>query len=96
LSAIYRYAAKDVADIREIALREKIDWPLVIDEARQKEAGLELVYIADILRGMPRHEFETVAWVKKPSWDEFQADIERIVYAMISGEEMPHPDAVSD
>jgi len=85
LSAIFRYAAKDVADIREIGLREKIDWSAVINEARQKEGGLELVYISEILTGMPQSEFETIAWTKKPDWQEFRSDIDRIVYDMMSG-----------
>jgi hypothetical protein len=86
LSSIFRYAAKDIADIREIALHEKFDWAIIINEARQKEAGLELVYISEILSGMPQSEFETVAWTKKPDWETFRSDIERIVYEMISGE----------
>ncbi|MDR0475862.1 MAG: nucleotidyl transferase AbiEii/AbiGii toxin family protein [Treponema sp.] len=86
LSAIFRYAAKDIADIREIALHETFDWALIINEARQKEAGLELVYISEILLGMPRNEFETLAWTKKPDWEVFRKDLERIVYEMISGE----------
>jgi hypothetical protein len=85
LSAIFRYAAKDIADIREIALHEKVDWTQIIKEARQKEAGLELIYISDILRGMPQSEFETISWVKKPGWREFQDDINRIVFDMING-----------
>jgi hypothetical protein len=86
LSAIFRYAAKDIADIREIALRETFNWSEIINEARQKEAGLELLYIGEILSSIPQDEFETIAWTKKPSWEEFQKDIERIVYEMISGE----------
>jgi predicted nucleotidyltransferase component of viral defense system len=86
LSAIFRYAAKDVVDIREIALHETIDWPVTIQEARQKEAGLELVYISEILTSMPQSEFETIAWTKKPDWQEFSNDIDRIVHEMISGE----------
>ena len=85
LSAIFRYEAKDIADIREIALHETIDWSEIITEARQKEAGLELTYISEILSGMPQSEFETIAWVKKPGWDEFQRDINRIVSDMIGG-----------
>ncbi|MCL1837291.1 MAG: nucleotidyl transferase AbiEii/AbiGii toxin family protein [Treponema sp.] len=85
LSAIFRYAAKDVVDIREIALHETVDWPVIIQEARQKEGGLELIYISEILKGMPRSEFDTVAWIKKPDWEVFCADIDRIVYDMISG-----------
>jgi predicted nucleotidyltransferase component of viral defense system len=86
LSAIFRYAAKDIADIREIALHETVDWPTVINEARNKEAGLELVYISEILASMPQSEFETITWIKKPDWQEFRNDIDRIVYEMISGE----------
>jgi len=85
LSAIYRFAAKDVVDIREIALHEKVNWKKAITEGRQKEAGLETVYICEILQGMPESEFHTVAWTKKPSWEEFRSDIDRIVYEMING-----------
>jgi predicted nucleotidyltransferase component of viral defense system len=85
LSAIFRYAAKDIADIREIALHEDVDWTTVINEARNKEAGLELVYVSEILTSMPQSEFETIAWTKKPDWLEFRSDIERIIHEMISG-----------
>jgi predicted nucleotidyltransferase component of viral defense system len=86
LSAIFRYAAKDIIDIREIAMNETIDWPVIINEARQKEAGIELVYISEILTSIPQSEFDTIAWIKKPDWQEFRGDIARIVYQMISGE----------
>jgi len=86
LTALFRFAAKDVADIREFALHEKIDWRQAINDARQKEAGLEIPVICDILQGMPQSEFETVVWIKKPGWQEFRSDIDRIVHAMISGE----------
>jgi predicted nucleotidyltransferase component of viral defense system len=86
LTALFRFAAKDVADIREIALHEKVDWRLAINDARQKEAGLEIPIICDILKGMPQSEYETIAWTKKPSWEKFRNDIDRIVLEMISGE----------
>jgi predicted nucleotidyltransferase component of viral defense system len=86
LTALFRFAAKDVADIREIALNEKVDWQLAINDARYKEAGVEIPIICDILQGIPQSEFETVAWTKKPSWEGFRSDIDRIVHEMISGE----------
>jgi len=86
LSAIYRFAAKDIVDIKEIALHEEnINWSQIINEAKHKEEGLELIYISEILTGMPQTEFETIAWTKKPSWEEFREDIDRIVFDMISG-----------
>jgi len=85
LTAIFRYSAKDVADIREIALREPVDWVQAINDARQKEAGVELIYVSDILTGMPQSEFETIAWVKKPEWDVFRDDVQKVVFDMVSG-----------
>jgi predicted nucleotidyltransferase component of viral defense system len=85
LTALFRYAAKDAADIREIALHETINWAEIIGEAREKEEGVELPVIAEILRGIPRQEFETIQWVKNPGWEAFKADIDRIVYDMVGG-----------
>ena len=85
ITTVYRFAGKDVADIREIALRENVNWSQAINDARQKEAGIELTYISQILTGMPQSEFEKIAWVKKPTWEEFQEDIRRIVYDMLHG-----------
>jgi len=85
LSAIFRYAAKDIVDIREIAIHETVDWSTIICEARHKEAGLELVYVTEILTSIPQSEFEAIAWTKNPGWQEFRSDIDRIAFEMISG-----------
>ena len=85
LSALFRYAAKDVADIREIALHESINWPETIREAREKEGGVDIPIIGEILRGMPETEFDGVIWTRKPEWAVFCGDIERIVLDMMSG-----------
>lgn len=85
LTALFRFAPKDVVDIREIALRTKVDWFQAINDARQKEAGIEISIASDILIGMPQSEFETIAWTKKPTWEEFRSDIERIVSEMMTG-----------
>ena len=82
--AIFRFAGKDVADIREIALNETVNWAEIIHEARQKDAGVELLFIADILKGIPRHEFENLHWIKNPLWETFKKDIDKIAFEMIS------------
>jgi len=84
LTALSRFAGKDVVDIREIALRETVDWKQAIQDAQRKEAGIDLSVASDILRGMPQSEFETIAWTCKPEWQEFCEDIEHIVYNMMS------------
>ena len=88
LTALFRFAAKDVADIREFSLHEKVDWKQAIQDAKYKEAGIDIPIVCDILGGIPQSEFETIAWVKKPSWEDFRRDIERIVYEMMSGESL--------
>ena len=85
LSAIFRYAAKDIVDIREIYLHETINWSDIIQDARQKEVGLELTYVSEILTAMPKNEFESIAWIIKPDWEVFRSDINQIVSEMIRG-----------
>ena len=82
MGAVFRLAGKDVADIREIALNEPIDWAEIIDEARQKDEGIELPYVAEILKTMSRNEFESINWIKKPKWETFKDDIYKIVFDM--------------
>ena len=84
LSAVFRYAAKDIADIREIALHEAIDWSSIINETRQKEAGLDITYVSEILKSMPEKEYETIAWIEKPDWIKFKADISNIIFDMLN------------
>jgi hypothetical protein len=84
LTALFRYAGKDVADIREIALHESVNWVEMIREAREKEAGLEIPIICEILKGMPQEEFEAINWTRNPGWDVFRGDIEKIVFDMMS------------
>jgi hypothetical protein len=84
LTALFRFAAKDVADIREIALHESVDWVQIIHEARMKEAGIELSVVSEILGGIPRHEFDTIIWKETPAWETFRHDIENIIFDMMS------------
>jgi hypothetical protein len=85
LTALFRYAAKDVADIREIALHESINWPEIIREAREKEGGVDTPIIGEILKGIPQIEFDSVIWTKKPEWAVFCEDINKIVSDMMRG-----------
>ena len=90
LTCLFRFAGKDVADIREIANHTNVNWKEAVYEARNKDLGIDAKIICDILRGIPEHEFDKVEWIKKPSWEEFYADIERIVKEIINGENYEH------
>ncbi|MDR1143356.1 MAG: nucleotidyl transferase AbiEii/AbiGii toxin family protein [Spirochaetaceae bacterium] len=83
ITALFRYAAKDVADLREIFLHEKIDWPQAFREAREKEAGIEIPQVCEIISGMPEGEFDNIRWTNKPRWPDFCADIARMTEDML-------------
>jgi hypothetical protein len=85
LGALFRFAAKDVADIREIALHESFNWSDMVSEAREKDAGVELTYLGEILGGIPEAEFGRIAWrAPAPAWEAFKADLLRIVSDMMN------------
>ncbi|GHV86463.1 hypothetical protein AGMMS50230_20710 [Spirochaetia bacterium] len=84
LGAVFRLASKDAADIREIAIHESIDWTMILNEARQKDAGVDVPYISEILKAMPRHEFDGIHWITDPGWETFQRDIDKIVFDMMN------------
>jgi predicted nucleotidyltransferase component of viral defense system len=83
ITALFRFAAKDVADLREIFLHETIDWPETFKQAREKEAGIEIPLVCEIITGIPEGEFDSLKWVNKPRWQDFRADIDRMAEAML-------------
>ena len=87
LTALFRFEAKDVADIREICKNYEFSWPSVVDEGRTKEAGLEAPLAAEILLGIPESDFLSVRWSRQPAWDDFRADISVIVSDLTLGNE---------
>jgi predicted nucleotidyltransferase component of viral defense system len=84
ITALFRFDAKDVADLREIFLNEKIDWPEAFRQAREKEAGIGIPVVCEILKGIPETEFDCLKWIKKPLWQDFRSDIDRMAEAMLS------------
>jgi hypothetical protein len=85
LGAIFRFAAKDIADVREITRHEDFLWSDIVSEARAKDSGVETEIIAEIIGGFPKSEFEKIKWREPaPSWERFSADIQIIVDDMVN------------
>jgi predicted nucleotidyltransferase component of viral defense system len=85
LGALFRFAGKDVADIREIALHERFNWHDMILEAKQKDGGVDEAIVTEILGGMPHDEFLALAWQDPaPTWEAFRSDIARIIQDMLN------------
>jgi predicted nucleotidyltransferase component of viral defense system len=87
ITALFRYSPKDIADIREIALHEKFNWIDILNEARQKEDGIDLSIMAEIINGIPETEFNSIKWIKETEWAVFRKDIDKICYDILAGGE---------
>ena len=85
ISALFRYAGKDVADLRELAMHEKFNWNEIFKEACEKETGIDITVISDILKKIPQSEFDNIRWINKPLWEQFRKDIDTICYDMACG-----------
>jgi len=85
VTALLRLEGKDLADIREIARHYPFNWTDVIMKVREKEAGLELPVLAEVLKGIPREAFDVVKWTKAPAWDAFLGDMDVLARDMLTG-----------
>ena len=85
ITALFRMEAKDIADIRVIALHDFFNWKELILEASEKEGGLEIPILVQYLQGMPLQKFEDINWINKPDWRQFKKDIEVIAGEILLG-----------
>lgn len=62
LTALYRFEPKDIADIWIISKNMKFQWKEMIQWAKEKELGLDLIKISEIIRSFPPHYFDAIKW----------------------------------
>ena len=87
LSAIFRYEAKDIADIWIICKNLKFYFREIIEEARNKEAGVEPVAIYEILSSFPINKIDLIKWVTKPDPEIFKKETLQIAEDILYGRE---------
>jgi len=85
ITALFRMEAKDVADIREIALHNSFNWKELVLEASEKEGGIEIPILVQYLQGIPQQKLEDINWVCKPECEQFKKDIEVIAGEILLG-----------
>ena len=83
LTALYRLEAKDVVDLREIALNYAFNWSDAFRAAEKKESGLDAVSLTEIVTAFPGDLFDAVKWRKRPDPERFLADLKRIANDML-------------
>ncbi len=87
ISAITRLEAKDLVDIWIIAKNKKIYWPDILNEAKQKEAGIDPLAIVNILKSAPANVFDSIKWSENIDNKQVYDDIQKIAGDILSGSE---------
>ena len=87
LAAVFRYEAKDFADIWIIAKHKPIAWREIISEAKTKEAGIDPLALQEILRSFPPDEVMAVKWNIPIDENNFIADLATIADDIFKGKE---------
>jgi len=62
LTALYRFEPKDIADIWIISKNRQFQWKELIRQAKEKELGLDVLKISEIIRSFPPDYIDTVKW----------------------------------
>lgn len=87
LCALLRLEVKDFADIWVISKNRHFNWDQILNDAREKEMGLDPALLAELLISIPREGFDAIRWVSPVSWDLFRSDLDKLVYDMLRGED---------
>lgn len=85
ISAIYRFAPKDIVDIHEICMHKEFSWPEVIEQAKKKEMGISAPFVAEIIRDFPVIRMTDVVWNKEYDSGVFQNNLARIAADILRG-----------
>ena len=87
LAAVFRYEAKDFADIWIIAKSKTFSWREIIAEAKAKEAGIDPLALFEIFSSFPADEIASVKWNIPIDQNNFLADLKKIADDIFQGRE---------
>lgn len=85
LAALFRYEAKDIADIWIICRNFKCNFKKIICEAKSKEAGVEPVAVYEILSSFPLKYLELIKWIGAPDTEVFKKEILQVADDILYG-----------
>ncbi|MCR4714290.1 MAG: nucleotidyl transferase AbiEii/AbiGii toxin family protein [Treponemataceae bacterium] len=83
-TAIYRLSIKDVVDICEIAKHNSFNWNEIINEAEQKEAGIDLKEVVQIFKSYDDNSYKSIKWTESPDFKVIRSTVETVAYDMLT------------
>lgn len=78
ISALFRYAEKDIADLLFIARNYKFHWEEIISQARSKELGIETYLVSDLLLSFPKNKFDNIKWIHNVNYNQLESDLKQM------------------
>jgi hypothetical protein len=78
LAALYRYEPKDIADIWVVSRNKRFPWKMILDQAKEKDAGLDPLAIVEIFKTFPNEKMNVIKWVARPDEQMFLSDLSTI------------------
>jgi predicted nucleotidyltransferase component of viral defense system len=85
LSAIYRFEPKDIADIWIISRNMDFDWKEQFYNAKEKEAGLDVQKLSEIIRNFPVDYIDHIKWIIKVDKNRLIDDLSTISSDILMG-----------
>jgi len=71
----------------KLKILKGLNWGKILNDAREKEMGLDPAVLADLILSISREGFDALQWVRPVSWDQFRSDLNILVYEMLRGED---------
>jgi len=86
LTALNRYATKDVVDIVYISETTSFNWENIFNDASEKDLWVNPINVAEILEQFPVEKLQEIAWTREiPSHEWFLYRINRIIPDILNG-----------
>ena len=87
LTALSRFASKDIADIVFICLNYKFEWEKIIADAAQKDMWINPIESVKILESFPLDNLHEINWVVSPDIKKFRFQLNTIIRDILEGKE---------
>lgn len=85
LSALYRFEPKDIADVWIISRRVRFRWKEMLRVAKEKELGLDVLKISEIIKSFPSAYIDKVRWAVPIEKGGMMADLNVVAEDLLWG-----------
>ena len=86
LTALCRYATKDIVDIVYISEKYSFNWEDIFNDASEKDLWVNPVSAAQVLEKFPAEKLQEIIWMEKsPDIDWFLSRINKMIPDILRG-----------